>query len=45
MVREGFNKSATFVNTPLPLEMLNRWKLLWIVSKTPYRLDSHSCWS
>ncbi|CAL4909407.1 unnamed protein product [Urochloa decumbens] len=24
MVREGFNKSATFVNTPLPLEMLNR---------------------
>ncbi|XP_025807677.1 peptidyl-tRNA hydrolase, mitochondrial-like isoform X1 [Panicum hallii] len=24
MVREGFNKSATFVNTPQPLEMLNR---------------------
>jgi len=27
MVREEFNKSATFVNTPQPLEMLNRWKL------------------
>ncbi|KAG2625991.1 peptidyl-tRNA hydrolase, mitochondrial-like isoform X3 [Panicum virgatum] len=24
MVREGFNKSATFVNTPQPLETLNR---------------------
>lgn len=28
MLLEGFNKGATFVNTPQPSEMLNKWKCL-----------------